>query len=86
MRMGMIYGVGHLGKFFYKDYMKQLFKEYWIILLIISLIMLMPIAVYIWRFGIIISNQHLRWAEMGSAMSGIYAPILSLLTLVVLGY
>lgn len=43
-----------------------------------------PICVYVYKFGWNISDNHGRWGEMGSAMSGIYTPILSLLTLWVL--
>ena len=43
-----------------------------------------PICVYIYVFGWHISDNHARWAEMGSAMSGLFTPILSLLTLGVL--
>lgn len=43
-----------------------------------------PLIVYVAKFGAEISANHQRWSEMGSAMSGIYTPILSLLTLFVL--
>lgn len=43
-----------------------------------------PIATYVYIFGSSITDNHSRWAEMGSAMSGIYAPLLAVLTLVVL--
>jgi hypothetical protein len=47
-------------------------------------VMLLPVGVYIDTFGYKISDTHGRWAEMGSAMSGIYGPILSVLTFLVL--
>lgn len=47
-------------------------------------ILLSPIFVYIYTFGTYISDKHQRWGEMGSAMSGIYTPILAVLTLLVL--
>ncbi|HRH06157.1 MAG TPA: hypothetical protein PK702_10080 [Burkholderiaceae bacterium] len=50
----------------------------------IVIILLAPIAVYVCTFGIKISDDHTRWSEMGSAISGIYTPILTLLTLIVL--
>jgi hypothetical protein len=43
-----------------------------------------PIGVYIYKFGWEVTDSHSRWGEMGSAMSGLYTPILSLLTLWVL--
>lgn len=45
--------------------------------------LLLPIAVYIWTFGASISTNHARWGEMGSAMSGIYSPVLAFLALLV---
>ncbi|MDP8568269.1 hypothetical protein [Methylophilus aquaticus] len=47
-------------------------------------ILLFPIGVYVYNFGFVILDDHQRWAEMGSAMSGIYGPILTILTLLVL--
>lgn len=41
---------------------------------------------YVGTFGIQISSDHVRWAEMGSAMSGIYGPILTILTISLLIY
>jgi len=46
--------------------------------------LLTPIGVYIFKFGITISNDHERWAEMGAAFGGIYAPIFSFFALLVL--
>jgi hypothetical protein len=84
--MGMIWWVGRLIKFYGKIHMKQLLKKYWLIMIVVLLAMMLPLVVYMWKFGFVVSSDHVRWSEMGSAMSGIYAPILSLLTLVVLGY
>ena len=47
-------------------------------------IYLAPLGVYVWFFGPSISSHHNTWAEFGSAMSGIYAPIVALTTLAVL--
>lgn len=52
--------------------------------LAIVALLLMPMLVYVWVFGIELSRDHQRWSEMGAAMSGIYTPILTLLTLAVL--
>lgn len=56
----------------------------WLVTLLVTLALLSPIAVYVWTFGTDLSHDHSRWSEMGSAMSGIYTPILTLLTLAVL--
>lgn len=47
-------------------------------------ILLLPVVVYVWQFGWSLSNNHARWAEFGSAMAGIYTPILALATLGIL--
>jgi hypothetical protein len=52
--------------------------------ILVALVLLAPIIFYIHMFGLSISNNHSRWSEMGSAMSGLYTPILALLTLSVL--
>ena len=52
----------------------------------VLLLLAAPFAVYIQTFGITISNDHQRWAEMGSAMSGLYSPLLAFLALVVVGF
>lgn len=44
----------------------------------------MPVAIYVMTFGWQLSIDHQRWAEFGSAMSGIYAPIVAVTTLAVL--
>jgi hypothetical protein len=45
-----------------------------------------PVAAYVLTFGTSITANHERWAEMGDAMAGIYTPILTVLTLIVLAY
>ena len=50
----------------------------------VFVLLLSPIAVYILKFGWTITDSHIRWGEMGAAMSGIYTPILAILTLSVL--
>lgn len=47
-------------------------------------VLLVPICVYVWVFGFHLSNVHARWAEFGSAMSGVYTPVVALATLAVL--
>lgn len=55
----------------------------WIALLIF-LILATPIAVYVYTFGARIYDHESAWATMGAAMSGLYGPIVSVLTLAVL--
>ena len=43
-----------------------------------------PLVIYLATFGSVLSSEHQRWAEFGSAMSGIYAPIVAVTTLAVL--
>jgi hypothetical protein len=43
-----------------------------------------PLVIYLATFGYVLSSDHQRWAEFGSAMSGIYAPIVAVTTLGVL--
>ena len=55
-----------------------------VITALVLALLLAPIVVYVYKFGWNITDDHNRWSEMGSAMSGLYTPILSLLTLWVL--
>ena len=59
-------------------------RKGWVVVLVVLAALLAPIAVYLWTFGTELSHVHQRWAEMGSAMSGIYTPLLAILTLAVL--
>lgn len=52
--------------------------------LMLGVVLLIPIAVYLWKFGFVLSSNHTRWSEFGSVMGGIYAPVLALLTLAML--
>jgi hypothetical protein len=47
-------------------------------------VLLLPLLLYVWQFGGQLSPHHSRWGEFGSAMSGIYTPLLAVATLVVL--
>ena len=50
----------------------------------VGCLLLAPIAAYLWKFGPLISNDHARWGEFGSAMSGIYTPALTMATIAIL--
>lgn len=54
-----------------------------VLMTVLALILLSPLIVYMSVFGLTISDDHGRWGEMGSAMSGIYSPILAFLALLV---
>lgn len=56
----------------------------WLALAVTSGVLLGPIVVYVHTFGTTLSGEHDRWAEMGSAMSGIYSPILAIIGAVLL--
>jgi hypothetical protein len=43
-----------------------------------------PVIVYLCVFGTNLSSDHARWAEFGSAIGGIYSPLLASLTLIIL--
>lgn len=59
-------------------------KPTFLTLLLLVVAILAPVVVYIWSFGPAISSDHARWAEFGSAMGGVYSPLVALLTLFVL--
>jgi hypothetical protein len=48
------------------------------------LVLVGPIAAYVNTFGFTISDCHTCWSEFGSAMAGIYGPIIAALTLYIL--
>lgn len=54
------------------------------LLAVLLLIYAFPVVIYIVVFGSQLSTSHVRWAEFGSAMSGIYAPIVAVSTLLIL--
>lgn len=47
-------------------------------------VFLTPVFVYVCVFGTTLSSNHTRWAEFGSAIGGIYSPLLAMLALAVL--
>lgn len=55
-----------------------------IIIALLFIIVISPIFIYVSIFNGGISHEHSRWAEFGSAIGGIYAPIVGGLTLFVL--
>lgn len=56
----------------------------WVLAALAAVVLASPVLIYISHFSLTISNDHGRWGEMGSAMGGIYAPIVGFLTLWVL--
>lgn len=40
-----------------------------------------PLVMYVVKFGYVPSDDHKQWADFGSAMGGIYGPILTVMTL-----
>lgn len=59
-------------------------KRYVVATSLAATALILPIAIYLFHFGWHISSDHVRWAEFGSAMSGIYTPVLAAATLAVL--
>ena len=52
--------------------------------LIAFVALLLPLILYVYKFGTSLSSNHQTWAEFGSSMSGIYSPIFAFLALLVL--
>ena len=55
-----------------------------IIFLILAIVLVLPVAAYVYQFGLGFWQESSEWASLGSYIGGIYAPILTLLTLSVL--
>ena len=53
-----------------------------IIIVVISLVF--PVSIYVYKFGLGLWSSQSEWAEFGSYIGGVYAPILSALTLLFL--
>jgi uncharacterized membrane protein len=59
-------------------------QRIWPAVLLAAFLLLLPIILYVRTFGPTLSGDHTRWGEFGSAMSGIYSPIIAVVTLIVL--
>ncbi|WP_421216612.1 hypothetical protein [Aeromonas enteropelogenes] len=55
-----------------------------IIIVVVLVLLISPVALYVNTFSGELSQDHSRWAEFGSAIGGVYTPILGIFTLVVL--
>lgn len=53
-------------------------------LLLFLLILVFPIVIYVYSFGFHLSSDHQRWSEFGSAISGIYSPLIAFIALLIL--
>lgn len=56
----------------------------WILALLLLVALIAPIILYIATFGTSLSHIHSRWSEAGDFIGGVYAPIVALLTLVII--
>ena len=59
-------------------------KKQGMFFLIALIILISPIAIYSYQFGFGIWGAHEDWSRMGSALGGLYSPIIALLTLALL--
>ncbi len=59
--------------------------QHWLIVLIFWGGVLAPVGVYAYQFGFGVWNSNQDWANMGSAIGGLYTPILSFFTIFIIG-
>ncbi|TOK18166.1 hypothetical protein CGI23_24540 [Vibrio parahaemolyticus] len=59
-------------------------KQAKVILWSLFVVLLMPILAYIYKFGLGLWDKPDEWSDLGGYVGGIYAPILSIVTLVVI--
>lgn len=59
-------------------------KKHWPLVLIFLLLALSPIVIYLYKFHYGLSNDFNRWSAFGSYFGGIYGPLLSFLSLLIL--
>ncbi|HCH3760164.1 hypothetical protein CGI29_23085 [Vibrio parahaemolyticus] len=59
-------------------------SRHYLIASLVILALVLPVAVYAYQFGLGIWEDHSKWAEMGSALSGIYSPLIALFAFIIL--
>ncbi|MCR9845955.1 hypothetical protein [Vibrio antiquarius] len=59
-------------------------KQAKVILWSLFVVLLMPILAYIYKFGLGLWDKPDEWSDLGGYVGGVYAPILSIVTLVVI--
>jgi hypothetical protein len=52
--------------------------------IIAFVLFLLPVALYLYKFGFGLWDKHEHWAEMGSFFSGVYSPIIAFIALLIL--